>query len=378
MNEEIVKCPNCGFEISVSKVLREKLQTELESDLNKKLERAKQVGKDEAAQALDLELVDLREQIKEKDAALKSAKQTELELRKRERTIQEKEESLEIEIQRRLSDDRSKIKKEIEDQTNTRHELDLKSKDDVIERLKKDLGEAQRRAEQGSMQQQGEVFELSVEDTLRNNFPQDTIEPVPKGVKGADVMQTVLTGGRNCGVILWECKRTKNWSGDWILKLKEDQREIGAALAIIVTETLPKGMKNFGNLDSVWVTPYDSAIPLALALREFLKELAFTRAASEGKNGKMEAIYNYLVGQEFRQKIEAIVETFIAMKSDLEKEKRAMFSIWNKREKQIEMVVKNTSGMHGEIKAIVGASFKEIKTLELNGSSEVKELPSDL
>lgn len=375
MADEVVKCPKCGTEIPVSAILRQKIETELKSDTAQKIKQAKEAGKREATQELELEVADLNTQITEKEEALKQAKATELKLRKRERALQEKEENLELEIEKRLTNERSEIRKEIEKKVETRHELALRTRDEKIERLKKDLAETQRRAEQGSVQEQGEIFEKGLEEALRKSFTNDTIEPVPKGVKGPDVMQTVIDGGRNCGVILWECKRTKAWNNNWVGKLKEDQREVGAAISIIVSQTLPKDIDTFGLLDGVWVTSYETAMALAMALRESLMEISLVRVASEGKDQKMEAIYNYLIGQEFRQKVMAIVEAFVTMKADLDKEKRAMTSIWKKREKQIEMIVKSTSGMYGDIRAIAGSSVKEIRQLELE-EVKPKELPS--
>lgn len=373
--DETIQCPECGFEISVSKVLTQRIEKRLNLQKEEEIERVKAEAKEEASRDFELERTDFENQMKETKRELETARATELKLRTRERSVQQREENFELEIQRRLSKDSEKIKVESIEQAEKKYKLELESKDKVITDLTEKVEEATRSAAQGSVQRQGEILELHTEEELKRIFPQDTIEPVPKGVRGADVMQTVIDGGRNCGIILWECKRTKTWGNDWIPKLKEEQREIGAALAIIITETMPKEIDNFGLLDGVWVTSYDSAIPLAMALRESLKEIAFARATSEGKSGKKEVLYNYLTGPEFRQKIEAIVETFTDMRNSLTKERIAMEKIWKVREGQIKQIMKNTVGMYSEMKAIAGASIQDIPALELNDSSEVKELP---
>jgi hypothetical protein len=202
------------------------------------------------------------------------------------------------------------------------------------------------------------------------NFPEDHIEPVPKGVGGADVLQRVYNG-QHCGTIVWESKRTKHWNKEWLSKIKDDQREIKAEFAVIVSEKLPDNVPGFAKIDGVWVTGFPYAIGLAIALRETLTHVAAIRQAEVGKNQKMEMLYNYLSGTEFKQRIEAIVEAFVSMKSELDQEKRAMNKIWAKRLKEIEKVIRNVSGMYGDMHGIVGASLPVIKSLELPESVEV-------
>ena len=244
-----------------------------------------------------------------------------------------------------------------------------------MESMRKQIEELRRKAEQGSQQLQGEVQELELEEILRAAFPFDSIEPVPKGIRGADVLQKVHNqSGHFCGTILWESKQTKAWSDAWIAKLKDDQREVKAEIAVILTTTLPKGVDAFNQVDGVWITNYKSLMGLTTALRINLIQLSNTKLASVGKGEKMEALYNYLSGVEFRQRIEAIVEAFSTMKQDLDQEKRAMTKIWAKREKQIERVVTSTAGMYGDIQGIVGASLPELKGLELRALTEGEEI----
>jgi hypothetical protein len=219
------------------------------------------------------------------------------------------------------------------------------------------------------METQGEVLELDLEQTLHSQFIHDIIKPVPKGIKGADVIQEVRDASLNeCGKIIWEAKNTKKWSPQWLQKLKDDQREIGANIALLVSVALPDGIKSFGMIDGVWVTDIQSYKPLASALREQLIQVSFARNASQGKSEKMDIMFNYLSGDEFRQRVEAIVDTFSNMQVQLNKEKRAMERIWKEREKQIQRISTNTIGMYGDVRGIIGSSVQTIPALELEAS----------
>ena len=227
--------------------------------------------------------------------------------------------------------------------------------------------------EQGSQQTQGEVLELELEALLKREFPFDDIEPVSKGVRGGDILQMVKTqSGRVCGKILWEIKRTKAWSDSWIQKLKDDQRDAKAGLAVLVSEALPQGFHHFRQMDGgVWVSDVPSVVSLAIALRVVLVQVASAREFEIGKKEKMELVYTYLTGPEFKNRVSAIVEAFRAMHEDLESEKRAMQRIWERRTKQIEKVISNTSGMYGDLEGLAGNALPSIKILELPGDAEI-------
>ena len=294
----------------------------------------KKKAKKEVQESLNIKISDLNEQLEEKTKNLKEAQRQELELRKRQRELEEKEEKLELELSRKIDAERQKIIQKTSKEFEETHRLKDAEKDKQLDDMKKQIDELKRKAEQGSQQMQGEVLELELEESLKEEFPFDDIEPVAKGIKGGDIIQTVKTqSGRICGKILWETKRTKNWSDSWIQKLKDDQRDAKADLAILASETLPKGFHHFRLISGVWVTDILSAVSLALALRVVLIQVARERETQVGKKEKMEIAYNYLTGQEFRNRVEAIVESFTAMKVDLEAERRAMLKIWAKREK---------------------------------------------
>jgi hypothetical protein len=348
---------------------RKALEHEFAQKIKLEIEKAEKEAKQKAQNAVSIELKDLSEQLKEKENKLQEAQEIELKLRKERRNLEESKKTFELEMNRKLDEERGQIREEALKTILDEHRLKDLEKEKQISDMRKQIDELKRKAEQGSQQTQGEVLELAVEDILKSNFPHDSVEPIPKGIKGADIVQKVHTpSGQYCVMIMWETKRTKAWSDSWISKLKDDQRELKAEIAAIMTTTLPKDVNNFAYINGVWVTNYSSAIGLATALRLNLIQIAATRISAIGKHGKMEVIYNYLTGQEFRQRVEAIVEAFVSMKRDLDQKKRAMNRVWSKREKQIERVINNTTGMYGDMQGIIGASLPEIKSLQLVGA----------
>ena len=375
MTKETIKCPDCGSVIELSEAISHDIEVRLkqqyENEIGKTKKAIEEKAKKEAQESLNIKISDLNEQLEEKTKNLKEAQRQELELRKRQRELEEKEEKLELELSRKIDAERQKIIQKTSKEFEETHRLKDAEKDKQLDDMKKQIDELKRKAEQGSQQMQGEVLELELEESLKEEFPFDDIEPVAKGIKGGDIIQTVKTqSGRICGKILWETKRTKNWSDSWIQKLKDDQRDAKADLAILASETLPKGFHHFRLISGVWVTDILSSVSLALALRVVLIQVARERETQVGKKEKMEIAYNYLTGQEFRNRVEAIVESFTAMKADLEAERRAMLKIWAKREKQIERVISNAAGMHGDLQEIAGTSLPTIKMLELPNDDE--------
>jgi hypothetical protein len=344
-------------------ITREK---KLADEFDKEKRLFEEQARKKAQESMRLKLEDLEMTLKEKDERLQKAEQSELELRKAKRQLEEDKRVFELKMERTLAQERQKITEKAKSDVEESHRLKDMEKDKQLDDMKRQIEELKRKAEQGSQKIQGEVLELELEKILRDEFQFDEIEPVSAGVRGGDIIHTVKTqSGRICGKILWESKRTKNWSETWIQKLKDDQREAKADLAVIVSEALPKGFSHFRQIESIWVTDLPSIVSLALALRFMLIQVATTRELQTGKEEKMEIVYNYLTGPEFRNRVQAIVEAFISLKSDLDSEKRAMENIWAKREKQIERVVLNISGMHGDLEGIVGSTLPTVKLLEL-------------
>ncbi len=342
------------------------LKKEQQEQLRIETEKIKEQARQQAKSSLDVEMKDLKTQLEEKAKQLGEAQNKELELRKRQRELEERERSLKLEVQRTLDDERKRIWEQAAKSASEEQHLKMAEKDKQLSDMHKQVEEMKRKIEQSSQQAQGEVQELELEHILQNAFRFDAIDPVAKGVRGADVLQEVRDEkGASCGSIIWESKRTKAWSDGWIQKLKDDQRVEKAEIAVIVTTALPKDVEHIGIVQGVWVTDFPSAIGLATALRVGLIQVAYTKNSLAGKNDKMELMYSYLSGPEFRQRVEAVIESFTAMQKDLDAERRSMEKQWAKRETQIRRVIQNTAGMYGELQGIIGSALPEITSLEL-------------
>jgi hypothetical protein len=314
------------------------------------------------------ELKDLQEVLKQRDAKLADAQKAQADLIRKQRELDDARRELELTVEKRVQTDlsaaREKAKKEAEDEM----KLKVMEAEQTIASMQKQIEDLKRRAEQGSQQLQGEVQELEIESLLSARFPRDTIQPVPKGEFGGDILHRVMGPlGQQCGTILWESKRTKNWSDGWLPKLREDQRAAKAEIAVILSQVLPKDVETFGLLDQVWVAHPKVALPVAVALRQTLIEIAGVRQASEGQQTKMEMVYGYLTGPRFRHRIQAIVEAFSSMREDLDRERKAITKQWSKREEQIDRVMQATVGMYGDLQGIAGKTLQEIEGIEFQG-----------
>jgi hypothetical protein len=348
----------------------DKRAKQLDQDVEQRLavreqELTKQI-QEQTSKAAAQQLEALQQALQSKVAAMDEARSRELALLKEKAALEEKRKDMELDYQRKLTEERQQLEKQLIEKYASEADLKLKERDKQIEDLRKSLSEAKRKSEQGSMETQGEALELDLEANLTSHFPHDGIAPVPKGIRGADIIQIVHNEVMvECGSLIWETKNTKAWNNAWIDKLKDDQRSIGANLAILVSTELPEGITTFGQLDGVWVTSVAACIPLAMTLRQQLVQVTFARSASEGKSEKMEMVYEYLSGDAFRHKVEAIVETFVGMQEQLNKEKRAYARLWKEREKQIERIIENTAGMYGDVRGLIGSAVPEIQALTL-------------
>ena len=343
MGEQSISCPSCGRKIPLTRALRAEIEESVDRELRARyeerleadLQRAEKDAARKAEKKLAQELAALREQIKDQAQDLDEARRSELLLRKRERELERRQQELELDVERQLADMRRQIE-------------DLK-----------------RKAEQGSQQLQGEVGEAEIEALLRSSFPADDIRAIGQGVRGADLHQLVIDSrGRKSGSILWECKNTRHWNDAWLGKLKQDQRALHADLAVLVSAVLPKGCTRFALIDSVLVTDVACAPCLAGVLRANLFDLAQTRNAAMHKEEKLELLHRYLSGVEFRQRVEAVVEAFTAMRHDLDQERRAAERQWARRARQIDAVTLNVSGMYGDLQGMLPA-LPSIPLLEL-------------
>ena len=371
-----IKCPNCGHQFELNESLKNEVEKELRGkmqDWQKKKEEEFENQKNvllsdalkKAGEETAVKMKSLEEEAKIKTQQLQDLQKKELDLMRDKNALEEKQKNLEVEIEKRFLEKR----KEIEDSTIKREQelfdLRMKEKDVQLESMKRTIDDLKRKSEQGSMQTQGEAQELLLEKILKENFPFDMIEEVGKGVEGADCIQTVRNNsGVVCGKIIYESKQTKGWNNNWIDKLKADKRNTGADVAILVTQTFPKDMDRFGEKDGIWLCNFAEVNSVAHLLRNGIIKVYEAQKAQEGKGDKMQMLYDYLTGNEFRGQVEAIMEGFMAMKQGITKERIQMEKIWKEREKQLEKVLISTSGMYGSVKGIAGASIGDIPLLD--------------
>ncbi len=409
-NETKIVCPNCGHEIDVNNVIAHQLDDEykkkynLQLDIEKKkyqdeinkldkqkeefdklkLEQEKLITKrvDEQLKnqqsALEKEIKSriqsensekielIEKELKEKSEQVKDLNKTKAEIEKVKREKDELKDILEAENAKKLNEQIAEEKERIRKTEQGKNELIVMELQKQLEDQKKLTEEMKRKQEQGSMQLQGEVQELGIEEWLSGNFPLDTIMEIKKGERGADCLQTVHTRTRqNCGTIYYESKRTKDFKNNWLEKFRDDIREKGANIGVLVTDVFPKGMERMGLVDGIWVCSYDEFKGLCVVLRESIIQLSSVVSSQENKGEKMVMLYDFLTSNEFRLQVEAIVEGFTQMQTDLNSEKRSIMGHWKKREKQIQKVLLNTNHMYNSIKGIAGSAIQQIKTLEL-------------
>jgi hypothetical protein len=411
-----LKCPSCGHSINVENVMaadieqkyQQQFQTKLKQSLDgiedekkrlalqqSEFEEKKKNENDKFMQRLQQEKMkmetELQEQIrksiasdfenqlrllqnnnKDNEEKLLQARKKEIEFLQKEQVLLNKEAELELTLQKKLQKERETLGEQIRQQESAKNELKengyqlkLKEMQLQIDEQKKLAEEMRRRAEQGSMQRQGEVQELLLEEILKENFPFDVIEEVGKGVEGADCILTIRNNsGKECGKIIYESKRTKTWSNSWLDKLKADMRNRGADVAILVTQVFPKDMERFGEKEGIWICNFNEVAGVSHLLRNGIIRINDVQKSQENKGDKMQMLYDYLTGNEFRGQMEAIVEGFMSMKNSITKERIQMEKLWKEREKQLEKVLLSTSGMYGSVKGIAGASVGDIPLLD--------------
>ena len=411
-----LKCPNCGHQFDAENViaadLEQKLQQQYQQKLQESLDRveadkkqlqeqqqkfeeARKNANEIFAQKLQQEKQKLEAEAQERitrsvaaeyenklrmlennnkdnEEKLKEARKKEFEFLQKEQELKNKEAELEIKLQRELQKERELMTEQIRKQETeksqlkeTEMQLKLKEVQLQLEEQRKLAEEMKRRAEQGSMQRQGEVQELLLEEILKENFPFDAIEEVGKGVEGADCIQIVRTNtGKECGRIIYESKRTKTWSNNWVDKLKTDKRSKGADIAILVSQVFPRDMERFGERDGIWICNFTEVASVAQVLRSGIIKINEAIKSQENKGDKMQMLYDYLTGNEFRGNVEAILEGFMSVKNGIIKEKAMMEKIWKEREKQMEKAILNTSSLYGSVKGIAGASVSDISLLD--------------
>lgn len=415
MPEQAVTCPECGHKFPLTEVLKGQIEEQVRSELQEKLarkektllaelakkekelERRERAAKEleesveetvsdrvkerveklkvkvraEAEEELAVEIGERDQKIEKVQAKLREAQQREADLRTEKQDLEDQKRELNLKVQRTLEEERTKIRERVVDELaeenklkETEHQEKLRQAQETIEDLKRKLS-------QGSQQAQGEAMEILLERDLAASFSQDQLDPVPKGKTGADVLQRVKgTSGRVAGTIIWEAKRTKNWSDGWIAKVKEDQRRATAEVAVLVTQVLPEGVKSFDLVDGVVVTDFASALPLAAILRERLIEVDRARRAETGRVSKESLVYQYLTSTEFRQTAQAVAEALVHARMDIQKERATFERMWAKREAQLEKGFKNLVAMWGKMQGHIGSlpDLHQLASLEAAGA----------
>ena len=339
---------------------REKLQQELQESLRKSI-----------SNDYENKMKMLQQSNADSEEKLKLSRQKELEFLRKEKLLKDREEEMELSLQKKLLEQRENVQAEIQqreqqknEQKEYAHQMKLQEMQKQLDDQRKLAEEMKRKAEQGSMQLQGEGAEMILEKLLRENYPFDVVDEVGKGVEGGDCIQTVRnSSGAECGKILFESKKAKNWNKDWLPKLKNDLRSCGANVAILVTQVYPRDMQHFGEREGVWICSFSEVSSVSAILRSGILKMHDAQKSQEGKADKMQLLYDYLTGIEFRGQVDAIAEGFVSMKNSITKERMQMEKIWKEREKQLEKVLINTMGMHGSIKGIAGASVADIALL---------------
>lgn len=362
----IIKCPNCGHQFEPEDSIREEIQREVnlkaEEWKKKKEKELEDILRKNIASDFESKLYLLEKNNKDNEEKLKQARQQQLEFLKKEQDLKNKEAELELSVQKKLQEERDKLSIEIrklEEQRiaakETEFQLKLKEMEEKLEGQRKLAEEMKRKAEQGSMQSQGEAQELALEEMLRAAFPFDLIEEVGKGVRGADCIQTVRNNfGQECGKIIFESKRTKDFANDWIEKLKADMRNQSADIAVIVTQAFPKDMDSFGEKDGVWICSFAEVKPVIQMLRQGIIKISNALKSQENRGDKMHLLYDYLTSTEFAEQWKAIREGFMSMKLSIQKERDAMEKLWKAREKQLDKVLLNAAHIRGSIEGISG------------------------
>ena len=369
---QTIICPHCkkSFELSdaLDNEYKETLVAELEKKHQEELEKEKKILEEKTSEKIRKELdIKLREKEVEKEQAEKQSKELQEQLLSYMKTnseLKEKDRARDLEMQKKLEEESEKIRLKAQEEAAKESQTLLSQKEKQLQDALKEAEDMKRKLQQGSQQAQGEVFELEFETLLARQYPNDKILPVGKGIKGGDIIQEVWDNrGNFAGKILWELKNTKLWSEPWIAKLKADKRTINADEAILISEVLPADIKLAGYREGVWVTEQNFVIPLADTMRAKLIQLQYAKKAAEGKDGKMEILYRYLSGTEFKNRVEAIVEAFSNMQVEIEKEKRYFSNKWARDEKNIRQVIDSTYGMHGDLKGIIGGVITQIQGL---------------
>ena len=371
-----ITCPNCGHQFELNESLKNEVEKELRGkmmDWQKKKEEEfenqkkaiETAAQKKAVEESAVKLKMLEEETRLKTQLLQDGEKKQLELLRDKSALEEKQKNFELELEKRLLTSKKEIEETAVKKEQEIFDLKMKEKELQLESMQKSIDDLKRKSEQGSMQLQGESQEILLEELLRKKYPYDLIEEVGKGVQGADCIHTVRNHiAEPVGKIIYESKRTKTWSNAWIDKLKADMRSTGADVAVLVTQAFPSGIESFTEINGIMVCSFAEVSTISFLLRQRILQVHIANKGQENKGEKMVMLYDYLTGKEFKGQVEAILESFMALKSGIDKERTQAERNWKEREKQLEKVLISTSGMYGSVKGIAGASIGDIPLLE--------------
>lgn len=421
MSDQLITCPSCSHQFSITSTITAKIREELdrehqqkqlelqrqtakkldeiklleqkvkaqeelvknqEQEIEKKVkeqtdkekEKLWHIAQAKAAEKFEAKLKMSEEENQKIVQRLKETEENELKLIQKGKELEEKERRMELEKARQIEEERKKIAEESRKAADEEHRMKFLEKEKQLEMMRTQIEELKRKSEQGSMQIQGEVQEEDLKTLLQSTFPIDQILDVEKGVRGADLIQVVRnSAGQQCGIIVWESKNTKEWKDDWVKKLRDDQHLVKGDICVLVTKVLPKGADNHAFINGVWVIKHSLVLLVTHAMRNQLIQLHSMKVSNVGKEEKMEVLYHYLSGSQFKSRVESIVNAFMTMQDQLTAEKRAMNTIWNRREKEIQRIVDQTTGMYGDLQGIIGAALPTVQSLELSSGEDDDE-----
>jgi hypothetical protein len=343
--------------------IAKKLQTGRTAIAESAAEKARLALRAEIQQRDEL-LAQLQDDLKANNAKLTEAQRAHADVIRKTRELDAARRDLDLSVEKKVQKSLTAVRDQAKAEIENRLKAKISERELQITGMRRQIEQLRRKADQGSQQLQGEAFEFDLEKSLRNRFSKDIMEAVPRGQFGGDIIHRVRNGvGQICGTMLWEAKSTKAWNSKWLDKLRKDQRSANAEIGLIVSNILPDGIETFDRIDNVWITSRRFAIPLAIALRHSLIEVCKSRQAAKGQRTKMEMVYQYLTGPQFRHRIDVIVEKFTDMQSDLDRERKAMVRIWAKREEQLKCVLDSSAGLFGDLQGIAGRALPEIESL---------------
>lgn len=390
MSDQTIICPHCQTAIPLTEALTAQLKSSIEKELNEAFAKDKEAfikkekqelwlrAQEEAGKKLERSMREKDEELEAQKKRLEELEKQEVALRREKRELDEKRRRFELDMERKLDEEKKKLDESVRKELEEVMRLKLLERDKQVEQIKKQLDEANRRATQGSQQVQGDALEADIKALLQSTFPTDLIQDVPTGITGADLVHTVQTQHGSVGVLLWEIKNTKAFSEAWVTKLKEDQSKAHADVCILVSKTLPEAIKTFGEYNGVFVVDFQYVVPLSQLLRTKVIELSHMKQSLEGSSEKAHILYQYLLSPDFKNKIDLIFSTFGKMKRELDREKAALNAIWSRRERELNRALESTARLYGELTSATGDELPKIEKLELPDGNDEGDNNSEL